>query len=33
MYTGWRINSDNSNEDDAEDMSLMEMEDPKSDTE
>ena len=33
MYTGCRINSDNSNEDDAEDMSLMEMEDPKSDTE
>lgn len=32
MYTSWRTSSDNSNEDDAEDMALMDMEGPESDT-
>uniref|UniRef100_M1DDY1 Uncharacterized protein n=1 Tax=Solanum tuberosum TaxID=4113 RepID=M1DDY1_SOLTU len=33
MYTAWGTSLDNSNEDDAEDMALMAMEDSESDTE
>ncbi|KAG5621171.1 hypothetical protein H5410_006389 [Solanum commersonii] len=33
MYTTWGTSSDNSNEDDAEDMALMAMEDSEPDTE